>query len=75
MNEQWCIPPKANAEFVCQMEDVLDVYHSAYNGKRQLQVTRRRTKQDWAKCVKWMVDELYPDAEKNSAGTGQFEYP
>ena len=33
-------------------------------GKRQLQVTQRRTKQDWAKCVKWMVDELYYDAEK-----------
>jgi len=99
------------------MEDVLDVYHRAYNdkilmvcldekpvqligelrrpiparhgrkprydyeykrngvanifmlfeplkGKRQLQVTQRRTKQDWAKCVKWMVDELYSDAEK-----------
>ncbi|GAG72634.1 unnamed protein product [marine sediment metagenome] len=26
MSEQWCIPPKANAEFVCKMEDVLDVY-------------------------------------------------
>jgi transposase len=99
------------------MEDVLDVYHRAYNGKilmvclderpvqligqlrrptparpgrkarydyeykrngvanifmlfeplkgkRQLQVTQRRTKQDWAKCVKWMVDKLYSDAEK-----------
>jgi len=99
-----CIPPKANAEFVCQMEDVLDVYHRVYDGKismvclderpvqligelrkpipskpgrkarydyeykrngvanifmifeplkgkRQLQVTRRRTKKDWAKCV------------------------
>jgi len=34
------------------------------NGKRQLQVTPRRTKQDWAKCVKWMVDEIYSDAEK-----------
>ncbi len=33
-------------------------------GKRQLQVTRRRTKKDWAKCVKWMVDELYSDSEK-----------
>jgi hypothetical protein len=33
-------------------------------GKRQLQVTQRRTKQDWAKCVKRMVDELYSDAEK-----------
>ena len=23
----WCIPPKANAEFVCAMEDVLETYH------------------------------------------------
>jgi hypothetical protein len=23
----WCIPPKASAEFVCHMEDVLNVYH------------------------------------------------
>lgn len=27
LSEQWCIPPKANAEFVCAMEDVLMVYH------------------------------------------------
>ena len=27
MKEQWCIPPKANAEFVCAMETVLGVYH------------------------------------------------
>ena len=26
MNKEWCIPPKANAPFVAQMEDVLDVY-------------------------------------------------
>lgn len=33
-------------------------------GKRQLEVTQRRTKQDWAKCLRWMVDELYSEAEK-----------
>jgi hypothetical protein len=27
LKEQWCIPPQANAAFVCAMEDVLDVYH------------------------------------------------
>ena len=32
LKECWCIPPKANAEFVCAefvcaMEDVLEVYH------------------------------------------------
>ncbi|MBC6453132.1 MAG: IS630 family transposase [Hormoscilla sp. SP5CHS1] len=27
LNKSWVIPPEANAEFVCQMEDVLDVYN------------------------------------------------
>ena len=26
LNKSWVIPPQANAEFVCQLEDVLDVY-------------------------------------------------
>jgi hypothetical protein len=26
LKEQWCIPPEQSAEFVCAMEDVLDVY-------------------------------------------------
>ena len=26
LRQQWVIPPKANAEFVCAMEDVLEVY-------------------------------------------------
>ena len=34
LKEQWCIPPKANAEFVCNMEDVLDVYHRPYDPRR-----------------------------------------
>ena len=31
-----CIPPKANAAFVCQMEDVLEVYKLPYDAKRPL---------------------------------------
>ena len=31
MSESWVIPPEASAEFVCQMEDVLDVYKRPYN--------------------------------------------
>jgi hypothetical protein len=27
----WCIPPEANAEFVCAMETVLDVYQRPYD--------------------------------------------
>ena len=34
LNKQWCIPPKRNAEFVCQMEEVLSVYTRAYDERR-----------------------------------------
>jgi len=30
----WCIPAKADGEFVCHMEDVLDVYQQAYDPRR-----------------------------------------
>lgn len=32
----WCIPPKANAAFVCAMEDVLEVYARPLDPKRPL---------------------------------------
>ena len=31
--KEWCIPPESNGEFVCAMEDVLDVYQKPYNEK------------------------------------------
>ena len=31
-------------------------------GWRHIKVTRRRTKKDWAKCMKQLVDEFYPNA-------------
>jgi hypothetical protein len=117
LKEQWCLPPKSSAEFVCQMEEVLDVYTRPYDarypqvcmdemskqlisetrvplpmqpghpacydaeyerqgtcnlfianepltGKRFLQVTQRRTKQDWACFIRDLVDVYYPTAEK-----------
>ena len=33
-------------------------------GKRYVKVTQRRTKIDWAYCVREMVDQIYPDAEQ-----------
>jgi DDE superfamily endonuclease len=45
LKEQWCIPPKADAEFVCQMEDVLEVYRRPYNPKRPLVCLDEATKQ------------------------------
>lgn len=31
MNDYWCIPPKENAGFVANMEDILDIYEMPYN--------------------------------------------
>jgi hypothetical protein len=33
-------------------------------GKRRVKVTERRTRQDWAECIRELVDEQYPEAEK-----------
>ncbi len=31
LNQSWVIPPEANAEFVCQMQDLLDIDPRAYD--------------------------------------------
>ena len=31
LKEEWCLPPAASGEFVCAMEDVLDVYTRPYD--------------------------------------------
>jgi hypothetical protein len=36
LKEQWCIPPQANAAFVCRMEDILAVYTQPADLKRPL---------------------------------------
>jgi DDE superfamily endonuclease len=111
----WCIPPRANAEFVYHMEDVLRIYQLPYDprypvvcldeaskqllgevhpalplraggakcedyeyerkgvcnqfmcceplrGWRHVRVTARRTKRDWAACIRELVDVHYPQA-------------
>jgi DDE superfamily endonuclease len=45
LKEQWCIPPQADAEFVCAMEDVLEVYHRPYDDKRPLVCLDETSKQ------------------------------
>jgi hypothetical protein len=34
LRKMWCIPPEQNAEFVCAMENVLEVYHRPYDPTR-----------------------------------------
>ncbi len=115
--EQWCIPPEADAEIDCPMEHVLDVYHRPYDerrplvcldeaskqligetvqplpaepgqaerfdyeyvrngtanlfmisepllGWRHVEVTQRRTAKDFAEVLRWLVEDLHPDADK-----------
>jgi DDE superfamily endonuclease len=110
------IPPQANAEFVCAMEDVLDLYHEPYDplrpvvcfdesnkqliaetqtplslqpgqvqrydyeyerlgtcnlfmffeplaAWRKVKVTDQRTMIDYAHCMKYLVDERYPETD------------
>ena len=33
-------------------------------GRREVEVTERRTKKDWAECVRRISDETYPEAER-----------
>jgi len=111
------IPPKASAEFVCAMENVLEVYAKPYDpkrpvvcadeggkqligdvreplpvrpkspakedyeyerrgtanlfvafeplaGVRRFEVTERKTKADFARLLKRIVDEWYPEAQR-----------
>jgi len=36
LKKEWCIPPKQSGEFVCHMEDILEVYHRPLDPKRPL---------------------------------------
>jgi hypothetical protein len=113
----WCIPPKADAEFVFRMEDVLRVYQLPSNerfpvvcmdeaskqligetrvalpvrpgqpkgedfeyvrngvcnqfvcceplrGWRKVMVSSRRTKRDWAECIRELLEIYYPQAKQ-----------
>jgi hypothetical protein len=111
------LPPEQDAEFVCAMEDILEVYHRPYDAKRPLitldeaskqligetvqavpaepgqlerfdyeyvrngtanlfmisepllgwrtvRVTERRTAKDFAEVLRWLAEDVHPDAEK-----------
>ena len=117
LNEYWCIPPKESAEFVANMEDILDIYQQPYDPEYPLwcmdekpyqilgesreplpmrpgdiaktdseyvrngtvsifcfvqphsgrilhAVEPTRTAVDWAEKIKYLVDEIEPDAKK-----------
>ena len=40
----------------------LNMLYEPLSGKRYVRITERHTMVDFAQCMKWVVDELYPDA-------------
>jgi len=45
LQKQWVIPPQANAEFVCAMEDVLEVYKRPHDPERPVVCVDETSKQ------------------------------
>ena len=45
LREQWVLPPEQDADFVCAMEDVLDVYQRPYDPKRPVVGLDEQSKQ------------------------------
>jgi len=41
----------------------LNVAFEPLTGQRQVRITERHTMQDFAHCMKWLVDEVHPEAE------------
>lgn len=51
LKKEWCIPPKANVEFVCAMEHVLDVYTWPYDLSEPVVNMDETTKQLTAEVI------------------------
>lgn len=66
LNKQWVIPPKANAEFVCAMEDVLEVYQRPYDP--------RRPKVCLDECSKQLVAETRPPLPAEPGQVARYDY-
>ena len=58
------IPAKFDSEYQRNGVSNLFMIFEPLKGQRHVRVTDRRTKVDWAECMKFIVDELYPDALK-----------
>ncbi len=41
----------------------LNICFEPLAGRRQVKITERHTRQDFAHCMRWLVDEVYPEAK------------
>jgi len=57
-------PARVDYEYVRNGVSNLFMFFEPLAGKRRVKVTERRTRQEWAACIRELVDETYPEAEK-----------
>lgn len=57
-------PARVDYEYVRNGTANLFMIFEPLAGRRHVKVTRRRTRKDWACCVKELVDQMYPSAER-----------
>jgi hypothetical protein len=57
-------PARVDYEYVRNGTANLFLWVEPLAGRRHVQVTERRTKQDWARFIRDLVDVHYPDAER-----------
>jgi hypothetical protein len=55
---------KVDSEFVRNGTCSIFVFTEPLGGTRHVSVHKRRTAWDWAHEIKYLSDEMYPDAEK-----------
>ena len=68
LKECWCIPPQGSAEFVCAMEDVLEVYQRQYADNEVLVCLDETSKQQ-------VKETRQPrPAQPGAAGSYDYEY-
>ncbi len=69
-NDYWCIPAKEAPEFIACMEDVRNgtvgifAFVEPLGGVHHVSVREHRTAVDQAEEIRYLVDIMYPDAEK-----------
>ena len=55
---------KVDSEYKREGTCSIFIFTEPLAGWRYVEAFERRTKKDWAHCVKWVLDSQYPDAEK-----------
>jgi hypothetical protein len=75
LSEYWCIPPKASAEFVACMEDVLEVYHRPFDASRPLVCLDEASKQlvsetrPSVSCKRGQIKRVDPEYRRNGTAS------